>query len=108
MKDEMIVRNHKFYKNGREVKPEFGNIEQIELLRDYDSLHKLMLSGEWVLYEYLSDEVKYIECPCSQMIDLDDFCDDAECPYCDQEYEVDYQEDNGVASAHVCYKNLDN
>jgi len=43
--ETLIIREGKFYRGGSPVKPEFGNAEQIECLKQYETLGDILKEG---------------------------------------------------------------
>jgi collagenase-like PrtC family protease len=99
----MILKNGKFYDGDKEVPLEFGNKEQIKLLREVDRRAE-MLQGEGLEIEIVGEEkwtlMAQFRCICSNQIffeddncddelDINGLCKDRTCRKCKRVYSVE-------------------
>ena len=122
-KGELKIVNGKFVRDGVEVKPEFGNREQIVLIRKTEE----EMERGWVIADIVNvtrtmykASIDYVclECGCDQSYEFDDEQEDwewdgpnfnketIECESCGAEYECEWDKDTGIRRNQIKIKRI--
>lgn len=122
-KGELKIINGKFMRDGVEVKPEFGNREQIALIRKMEEeMERGVVIADVVnvtrtMYK-ASIDYKCLECGDDQSYEFDDEQEDwewdgpdfnkatIECDNCDTQYECEWDKDTGIRRNQIKIKRI--
>lgn len=121
----MIIRDGKFYKGNVEVKPEFGNREQIQALRDAERkaseerIEAKLIEQETITYYATvkftcpvckeDNEVDLLDDdPIEMGIDSSDVDNlDISCPHCDTDFTIEADKGRGNMGISLIYDQQD-
>lgn len=117
----LIIKDGKFYKNGVEIKPEFGNREQIQALRDAErkaneTKIEAKIIQEEKTYHYATIEFTCPNCEKNNRVEVfeddpsDWFIDnsdvdniDISCPHCDTDFTIEADKGRGNMAISLIY-----